>query len=262
MVVSMNARLPDLSATVVHQTAVVAGGLDLSRLPRAGARIRSNLKDFVAQTIREMIFSGQLQVGTRIDQDAIANAIGVSRMPLREALIVLEAEGIVEGRARYGTYVRAVTREDVQDHYKIYGLISGIAAERAAISLTDEAIAALADLTARAKSTTDLSDLNNMNFEFHRVINGAGTSHRLKAQLVSLSPGVITSYSASLVDRHSAAWQEHETIVDALIRRDAKAASSSMLQHLEHSGDRAVEALEDIGFWAADPEAESVQSSK
>jgi DNA-binding GntR family transcriptional regulator len=78
-----------------------------------------NLKHAVASLIRERIFSGGLRPGSRVDQDALAEAFGVSTMPVREALISLEAEALVVNVPRRGSYVADLTRDDVRDHYRI-----------------------------------------------------------------------------------------------------------------------------------------------
>ena len=92
---------------------------------------RGNLADEVADHIRDSILTGRLRPGTRIDQDAIAKDMGVSRLPVREALISLDQEGLVRTLPRRGAYVERVQREDIADHYQLFGTVAGLAAARA-----------------------------------------------------------------------------------------------------------------------------------
>ena len=90
-----------------------------------GSRRRHNLADEVATHIRTAILAGRLRSGERIDQDAIADELGVSRLPVREALIALDKEGLVNTIPRKGSYVARIDREDIADHYEIFGQLSG-----------------------------------------------------------------------------------------------------------------------------------------
>src|SRR5690606_9987065 len=95
---------------------------------------RTNLKDEVARYVRDLILSGAVHAGQRIDQDEIAEQVGVSRLPVREALIILEAEGLIVNVARRGSFVAPLSPDDFFDHFEMYGLLAGIAAGRAARS--------------------------------------------------------------------------------------------------------------------------------
>ncbi len=101
-------------------------------------RRRGGLADDVATYVRELILTGSLKPGTRIDQDAIGDAVGVSRSPVREAIVVLGQEGLLEILPRRGAIVAPLTRSDVIDHYELFGLISGRAAGIAATELSDQ----------------------------------------------------------------------------------------------------------------------------
>ena len=89
---------------------------------------RERFAEEVASELRELILAGTLPSGSRIDQDAVAESHGMSRLPVREALIALEQEGLVVNTQRRGAYVAQFTPEDVLDQYEVYGLVAGIAA--------------------------------------------------------------------------------------------------------------------------------------
>jgi hypothetical protein len=88
---------------------------------------RRNLREDVADRLRNDILTGRLTPGKRIDQDQLAAELGVSQLPVREALIQLDQEGLVETIARRGSYVPQLTPEDIADQYRIFGLVSGLA---------------------------------------------------------------------------------------------------------------------------------------
>ena len=132
-------------------------------------RPRGSLADEVVTYVRDLILAGSLKPGARIDQDAIAQALDVSRSPVREALVILSREGLVEMTPRRGASVADLTPADIVDHYELFGMVSGRVAAMAAVSLKDDEIAQLAAIHERFERDTgeDLSALNNA---FHRPL--------------------------------------------------------------------------------------------
>jgi DNA-binding GntR family transcriptional regulator len=208
-----------------------------------------NLKHAVANHIREQILSGTLHPGTKIDQDALAEALGVSKLPVREALISLEAEALVVNIPRRGSYVADLTADDVRDHYHIYGLVSAVAAERAAERLTDEQLAEMAAMLAEMEVSRDPARLETLNHQFHRMINRAGGSQRLHSVLRLLADSIPARFYEFTTGWSAVAHEDHTQILDALRARDAAAAREAMIKHLREGGERAVGLLEQAGFW-------------
>ena len=94
----------------------------------AGSTVqRGSMSVEVADHIRSMIFDGRLRAGQRVPQDAIAAELGVSRLPVREALITLEADGLVAAEPHRGVFVVPIRAEDIEDHYRLYGMAQGLA---------------------------------------------------------------------------------------------------------------------------------------
>ncbi|MBP0656595.1 GntR family transcriptional regulator, partial [Mycobacterium tuberculosis] len=85
-------------------------------------------KESAAREIRSLVFAGELRPGSKVDQDALAEKLGMSKLPVREALIALAGEGIIETIPRRGAFVADLAREDIRDHYWMLGVISGLAA--------------------------------------------------------------------------------------------------------------------------------------
>lgn len=175
-------------------------------------------------------------------------------MPVREALIQLAAEGLVTVIPRRGVYVAALEPEDVLDHYRIYGLICGVAAERAAKKLPASQLEDLAALLRRMDAETDRRELEAMNIEFHRAINRAGGSGRLLAVLRMLASSLPTTFFEFADGWAEQAQKHHWQILDALKRSDSEAAAAAVRDHLSIGANFAVEDLRSRGFWKADDE--------
>jgi DNA-binding GntR family transcriptional regulator len=209
---------------------------------------RRNLKAGVANVITAQILSGEMRAGQRIDQDALAAELGVSRLPIREALIMLESVGFVHSISRRGSYVSSITPDDVLDHYEIFGMASGLAARHAATTLSDAELVRLEALFVAMHRKPGPDHLADMNYQFHRLIN-IKSSNRLKAHLRSLGRAMpmrlllLSDVFAPEAEAH------HRAIIDALMARDGDAAAEAAAIHLRASGQYAVGALREAGFW-------------
>jgi DNA-binding GntR family transcriptional regulator len=223
----------------------------VSNTTRAGAsspKRRERFAEEVASELRVMILNGVLPAGSRIDQDGIAESHGMSRLPVREALIALEQEGLVVNTQRRGAYVATFEPEDVLDQYEVYGLIAGVAAARAAERLKPDELTALRKAHEQFIKARGGAAQQRANEEFHRIINRA-SSKRLRSILGLLA--------RSLPSHHymfDSAWAElaahhHEKILKAIERRNGPGARAAMTEHLVASGHEAVVALRSKGFW-------------
>lgn len=214
--------------------------------PRPQMR-RGALADDVASYIRELILTGALKPGTKIDQDAVGRALDVSRSPVREALVVLGQEGLLDITPRRGASVAQLSPQDIIDHYELFGVVSGRAAAMAATLLTDGQVAELAEVHQRfvAPATEDLSELNG---SFHRIINGVAP-RRTRWLLRLLERSVPSNYYEFTDGWDERAVGHHQAILDAISDRNPERARDAMEHHLHESGVAAAEALRAQGFW-------------
>lgn len=217
---------------------------------RPARRSRPSLKDEAAGYIRDEIFAGRLQPGDRIDQDQIADDLGISRLPVREAIITLAAEGVVQMLPRRGVYVAPLTRDDVLDLYVAFGALSGQAAGRAAERITPGQLDELAALNEAIEASTSFTEQEDLNFRFHQIINRAGSSRRLAALLTVVGNGMPTHFYEFTGDWTPQAVADHRAIIDALRERNVDLARSRVAEHLRRGGDQAVRILESRDFWA------------
>jgi DNA-binding GntR family transcriptional regulator len=212
-------------------------------------RRRPNLADEVAAHIRDAILAGRLKPGQRIDQDAIADELGVSRLPVREALISLDREGMVHTIPRKGSYVSRIDRDDIADHYQIFGQVAGLAAARAVARLDEDGLAQLIDLHERMVAAESLQEQQRLNHEFHRTINLAAGSQRMSSMLQLLARSLPMPYVDFPPEWLDEANRQHKDILDAFRRRDTLAAQRAMEQHINASARHAIEVLERLDFF-------------
>ncbi len=208
---------------------------------------RGGLADEIVAHLRGQILRGELKPGQKIDQEQIAEDLDVSRSPIREALVVLGQEGLLEITPRRGAFVARITREDVIDHYELFGLIAGRVAAMAAESFDDQQRAQLADIHQSfvAASEAEGSKLNN---DFHQLLNSAAPP-RTRWLLRHLERSIPAGFFERVSGWKDEAAAGHQDILDAVLARDSAGARRAMETHLHSAGVAAADSLEATGFW-------------
>jgi len=224
--------------------------------------VRAATSRRAADYIRELVLSGELRADERIDQERIAADLGVSRLPVREALIALGSEGVVSSEPHRGTYVLPIREADIVDHYFIYGRIQGLAARKAATMLAPAEIDRLAKLNARIDGSADERERRDLDWEFHSTINRSGGSGRLLNLLRRLNrnfPAQLYGIPPSLSARSA---RDHVLILEALYAGDGEAAERALVGHTRAEGSHLVHVLRERGVLAEDePAASAVNES-
>ena len=208
----------------------------LSLAPRA-------LYEEVAELLRQRIFRRELQPGSWIDELKIAEEYGISRTPLREALKVLAAEGLVTMKVRRGAYVTEVSEKDLANVYHLLGLLEADAAGVVARTATSEQLGELRRLHAELAAAVNERDrFFELNERFHlRLLEIA--DNRWRDQMVADLRKVMK------LNRHNSLFKsgrveeslgEHQRILDALLARDADAAQARMREHFTNGLEAAV----------------------
>src|SRR6202161_2833095 len=149
--------------------------------------VRTPSGEHIASHVRSLIFEGVLRPGMRVPQDAIARNLGVSRIPVREALIVLEREGWVTNEMHRGAFINALDEQTVHDHYELYGLIFGLAAQRALARRAPDLPERFAELQAEFARATTPEGQHRLSLDFHGTILKVAASPRINAALRSMS---------------------------------------------------------------------------
>ncbi|NEW72949.1 GntR family transcriptional regulator [Streptomyces rapamycinicus] len=206
----------------------------------------------VVDRIRGLIFDGTLKAGQRVPQDTIAGDLGVSRLPVREALISLEAEGLVVSEPHRGTYVVPILQEDIADHYRVYGMAQGLAARRAATRITEPTMARLKQLHELMRKTEDESELHSLNWEFHALINQTGGSRRLLSVLRQLARNLPREVYEVAPGADPEASRDHQELIEALEAADGARADTLSRQHMAREADYVIAKLKRDGILADD----------
>jgi len=157
---------------------------------RAGHRRSSG--DLVADHIRRLIFEGALRQGDHLRQDEIAAELGVSRIPVREAVIALDREGWLMIEPHRGAFVHGLDENAVRDHYDVFGLVYGLVARRATERGTGEGVAELSAAQRTLKRAEDPAEFWAANNDFLRQLFALANSQRLASLsrlLRNLVPG-------------------------------------------------------------------------
>jgi DNA-binding GntR family transcriptional regulator len=209
---------------------------------------RRSMSDDVFDYIRSQIFDGTLKPNQRVPQEAVAAALGVSRVPVREALIALEQHGLVASEPHRGTYVVPIRAVDIDDHYRMYGMIQGLAASRSVYSVTEPVLDRLAELHGQMCASEDADLLWDLNHDFHSLINHTGGSSRVRAVLRHLSHNFPRELYALSPGSSPEADAGHAKILEALRDRDGAAADAAMREHVRLEGENIIAALRRAGI--------------
>ena len=212
---------------------------------------RSALYEEVAERLRQRIYAHDLAPGDWIDEQAIADGLGISRTPMREALKVLASEGLVRLEPRRGCYVAQLSEQDLDEIFPVMALLEGRVAFEAAGKLSDAdfaRLAALHDALEKYAAANDADRFFEANQAFHSALQDIAGNRWLK-QMIDDARKVIKLTrrdSLRLEGRLKQSLAEHRAILKALKARNRDAAGRAMHDHLL-SGRAAVAKLHTAG---------------
>jgi DNA-binding GntR family transcriptional regulator len=191
--------------------------------------------------LRSAILRGEYAPGERLRTAAIAERLGTSRTPVREALVLLEGDGLVELEPRRGALVRTFDPEDLIDLYEVRALLEARAAQRAATRITPQQVGDLEDVCRRAEraGTDDLDTLLALNEEFHRIVIAAAGSPRLSAALRTVAgiPGPFKVAFWGVDEQRERSLADHREIASTLRAGSAERAETAMRLHILNARD-------------------------
>ncbi len=213
----------------------------LENLKRLAAKPRprnASTAEFVAQILREAVLSGSLQPGQVLRQEMLSNALGVSRMPVREAIQILDSQGLVETSVHRGSTVAKISADDIEEIFGVRAALEILAIQRSVPHLT-------ADMIERAKlSLLEMNRSRNLDTylllhrKFHLSLYAANCSGRL-IELISKQFDLAERYLRlerlvmNFADEDKA---EHVELFDACRQRDASAAERILKTHIGEAG--------------------------
>lgn len=207
------------------------------------------LRDVVFNTLRQAILRGELKPGERLMEIALANRLGVSRTPVREAIRMLELEGLVIMIPRRGAQVAQITEQDLNDVLEVRLGLEELAVRFACERITDEEIKALGLAVKefeKKMSNNELSAQAEADVKFHEIIYGATHNRRL-VQIINNIREQMYRYRIEYlkdVESRKTLVKEHYEICDALKRRDAESAVEKMCIHIRNQQEAILRSLE------------------
>ena len=198
---------------------------------------RRTTADAVAQMLRNEIQRGQLPPGTRLRQNDVAHRFGVSTTPVREALALLQADGLVRIDPHRGAIVFHPTIADLRESYEIRQALETLAVSKAIPRLSQELIDDLQKLIDRMRKEKNEVRWVELNNEFHLRLYQASRMLRLCSMISNLrdsSSTYIHMFAAQDLPEHRAD-DDHQEILDACIARDVRRARKAIAVHINHT---------------------------
>ena len=197
------------------------------------------MQEAVLQELRRRIHDGELRPGTVIRVDAVAGALGVSRIPVREALMILEGEGLVTHRPHVGFTVPSLTAEELEEIYFVRALLEDEALRRALKNTTDVDRAAARDACRAAEEALDHGQVNAFSDHgrrLHEALLAPCRMPRLLRLLAGLWEATESYRAANLLERsgQEVLQVEHQTMLDAFLAGDEQRLIAAAEQHRQH----------------------------
>lgn len=207
-----------------------------------------NASTEAAELIREAIIDGRLEPGARLKEDELAQDLGISRTPIREALHILQTDGLIQSFPNRGAVVREYTFEDIGELYELRGLLEGWAARKAAERINSSSIRLLQKSCERfemLREKNDLPELVKENLRFHLAIMESAGSERLRdlTRKVTRVPLIYRSYNWYSDAQKQISGYYHKQITKALESRETERAEALMREHLMEARDVVIKRL-------------------
>ena len=205
---------------------------------------RRSLSEDVVDLLRAALVRGAFEPGQHLNEAGLAEKLGVSRGPIREAFVELEREGLLTLERHRGARVTRLSRADIDEIYDLRKALERLAIERAAEPATDDDLSALADVVKRIRRAVDDADLHSvvtLDVRFHDLIYAAAHHSRLYSSWSTLRPQIETflhSRSIDTTDYLEKAVPEHAALLEALRARSKDEAVRLIDAHIRNSYER------------------------
>jgi len=210
-----------------------------------------SLKDEAYRHLKALILSDRLSGGEMLDLDGLAAALAISRTPLREALVMLEQEGLVETVRYKGTFVVEVSQKDVEEIFQVREALEPLAVRLATQAIPEDELKQMQELfagVAKELENGGSERYSHSDIEFHDLIIRHCDNKVLQQVLDTLAGRThrVRAFSRRRSGSHlKESFQEHCLILDALVGRDAKRAEDLMAQHVRNAGKRLADLVPD-----------------
>ncbi|HRP97104.1 MAG TPA: GntR family transcriptional regulator [Rhodocyclaceae bacterium] len=211
------------------------------RRARPLGRTHSPLCDLVTEQLREAILSGRYTAGERLVEEQLAQEFAVSRNPIREALRILAAEGLVEVRPRHGATVAVMSHQDICEMIEVRATLEGLNARLAARRHDPKVVARLERVLEKGRrlaAGAAPKEFIALNAEFHNLLAEAGGNSTLGEMVRSLRDRTALMFSPVDSVEADRVWAEHAEITKAVIAGDEELAALLASRHVVRAGER------------------------
>lgn len=197
----------------------------------------SNLKDWAYDTIKQLILTLNVKPGEQLHIEDLSKKMKVSRTPIREALLKLESEDLVEANARVGFFVKRITKKDLDELFEIREITESYAAKKAALLVKDSDVAWIDKLqkeAVRAVKKGKLNEFNEKEIALHTFIIEKSQNQRLLKLVESIKDLTYRQRLLALesMDNVKKSLTEHQKIINALQNRNSNLAAKLMSNHI------------------------------
>ena len=215
------------------------------------------LREIVFETLRDAIISQTLEPGERLMEIQMADEMGVSRTPVREAIRKLELEGLVIMVPRKGAYVAGISVKDIHEVFEVRTSLEGLAASLAAQRITPEELDEMEKnlfLEAGELEGNNLRSIVEIDTTFHDLLYKAARNEKLLQLVSNLQEQLQRFRSASLArpGRSKGALDEHRKILEAIALGDSKLAQKLAMVHIENAETAMMASIESQGLYKDD----------
>jgi DNA-binding GntR family transcriptional regulator len=190
-------------------------------------------KDLVVSHVVSLVLTGKLRSGDRVDRNEIAHELGLSRVPIQEAVVQLEHDGILSTQYHRGAYVERFDESVVREHHELYGMLSGLASARAAVDGLPRILDQLAVMIAALRSSRDARNFQETAWQFRRVINDEYAGPRLQAAIRASQTFIPRAFWLSYLNNHDEMLPFYETETSAIQRGDPDGARTACIERSE-----------------------------
>jgi DNA-binding GntR family transcriptional regulator len=192
-----------------------------------------SIGDMVYEVLREALLSGALSPGERLRQEALATAIGVSRLPVRAALVRLQAEGLVEFYPRRGYVVQSLTHREITEIYELRGLLETYALRKSMATMTPQRVDRLRELAAQLDAEPEGDQFLDKRVGFYRELYDTANAPRTTELIEGLRSSVGRYLLGWRVSHSGTGHATHSQLVEHVANGDVEAAESWLRQHLQ-----------------------------
>lgn len=208
------------------------------------------LRDVVFNTLRQAILTGELKPGERLMEIHLANKLGVSRTPIREAIRKLELEGLVVMLPRRGAEVASITEKSLKDVLEVRRAMDGLCVELACDRISEEELQELQTACTafeEATKTKDTKEIAKTDVAFHDIILAATGNQRLIQLVNNLSEQMYRYRFEYIKDesQHHRLIEEHKIIYDSIARKDKITAGSTARIHIDNQEEAVIAKIQE-----------------